>query len=88
MRRARTGLVNSIERSGRLETSLVRSLCLSGACSAALRGVLVLLVSVVFLGWGAAGAATPQRAAFKVKLTGTLTKDWTVSRTVEGECTR
>ena len=52
-----------------------------------LRGVLVLLVCVVSLGWGAAGAATPQRAAFKVKLTGTLTKDWTVSRTVEGECT-
>ena len=50
-----------------------------------LHGVLV-LVSMVFLGWGAAGAATPQRAAFKVKLTGTLTKDWTVSRTVEGEC--
>ena len=42
---------------------------------------------MVLLGWGAAGAATPQRAAFKVKLTGTLTKDWTVSRTVEGECT-
>ena len=35
---------------------------------------------------GAAGAATPERA-FRVKLTGTLTKDWTVSRTVEGECT-
>jgi hypothetical protein len=51
-----------------------------------LHGVLVLLVGMVFLGWGAAGAATPQRAAFKVKLTGTLTKDWTVSRTVEGEC--
>ena len=52
-----------------------------------LHGVLVLLVCVVSLGWGAAGAATPQRAAFNVKLTGTLTKDWTVSRTVEGECT-
>lgn len=51
------------------------------------RGVLVLLVCVVSLGWGAAGAATPQRAAFNVKLTGTLTKDWTVRRTVEGECT-
>jgi len=53
-----------------------------------LHGVLLLLVSVVFLGWGAAGAATPQRAAFKVELTGTLAKDWTVSRTVEGECTK
>jgi hypothetical protein len=52
-----------------------------------LRGVLVLLVCVVSLGWGAAGAATTQRAAFNVKLTATLTKDWTVSRTVEGECT-
>jgi hypothetical protein len=52
-----------------------------------LHGVLILLVSVVFLGWGVAGAATPQRAAFQVELTGTLTKDWTVSRTVEGECT-
>jgi hypothetical protein len=52
-----------------------------------LHGVLVLLVGVVFLGWGAAGAATPQRAAFKVKLTGTLTKDWMVRRTVDGECT-
>jgi len=52
-----------------------------------LHAVLVLLVSVVFLGWGAAGGATPQRAAFQVELTGTLTKDWTVRRTVEGECT-
>ncbi len=52
-----------------------------------LHGVLILLVCVVSLGWGAAGAATPQRAAFKVTLTGTLTKDWTVMRTVEGECT-
>jgi hypothetical protein len=41
----------------------------------------------VSLAWGAAGAAAPQRASFNVKLTGTLTKDWTVSRTVEGECT-
>jgi hypothetical protein len=51
------------------------------------RGVLVLLVCAVSLGWGAAGAATPERAAFDVKLTGTLTKDWTVRRAVEGECT-
>jgi hypothetical protein len=51
------------------------------------RGVLVLLVCVVAFGWGAAGAATLQRAAFKVKLTGTLTKEWTVRRIVEGECT-
>ena len=52
-----------------------------------LRGLLVLLVCVVSPGWGAAGAATPERAAFDVELTGTLTKDWTVRRTVEGECT-
>ena len=52
-----------------------------------LRGVLVLLACVVSLGWRAAGAATPERAAFDVELTGTLTKDWTVRRTVEGECT-
>ena len=51
------------------------------------RGVLVLLVCVVSLAWGAAGAATPERAAFRVKLTGMLTKDWTVRRAVEGECT-
>ena len=51
------------------------------------RGVLVLLVCVVSLAWGAVGAATPDRASFTVKLTGTLTKDWTVRRTVEGECT-
>jgi hypothetical protein len=51
-------------------------------------GVLVLLLCAVTLGWGAAGAATPQRATFNVKLTGTLTKDWTVSRTVDGECTK
>jgi hypothetical protein len=51
-----------------------------------LHGVLILLACVVSLGWGAAGAATPQRAAFKVKLTGMLTKEWSVSRTVAGEC--
>ncbi|HEV2902342.1 MAG TPA: hypothetical protein VGW30_03685 [Gaiellaceae bacterium] len=53
-----------------------------------LHGVLLLLACVVSLGWGAAGAATPKRAAFKVTLTGTLTKDWTVTRTVEGDCTK
>jgi hypothetical protein len=50
-------------------------------------GVLALLGCVLCLGWGLAGAATPQRASFNVKLTATLTKNWTVSRTVEGECT-
>lgn len=52
-----------------------------------LHGALILLAGVVSLGWGAAGAATPQRAVFKVKLSGTLTKEWSVSRTVAGECT-
>lgn len=49
-------------------------------------GVSLLLTSVLLLAWGAAGAATPQRAAFRVTLTGTLTKDWTITRTVEGDC--
>jgi hypothetical protein len=44
------------------------------------------MLSVLLLVWGAAGAATPQRAAFRVTLTGTLTKDWTVKRTVSAEC--
>jgi hypothetical protein len=45
----------------------------------------ITIVSTLLLAWGAAGAATPERAAFKVTLTGTLTKDWTVTRTAEGE---
>jgi hypothetical protein len=49
-------------------------------------GVSVVLSSVLVLAWGAAGAATSQRALFRVTLTGTLTKDWTVKRTVEGKC--
>ena len=35
-----------------------------------------------------AGAATQQRAAFSVTLTGTLTKTWSVAETVEGDCDR
>jgi hypothetical protein len=50
-------------------------------------GVLGVLGCVLLMGWGAAGAATAQRAAFTVTLKGTLTKDWTLTRTVaEGEC--
>src|SRR5918999_2851750 len=49
-------------------------------------GVSILVSSVLLLAWGAAGAATPQRAAFRVTLTGTLTKAWTITRTVEGDC--
>ena len=44
------------------------------------------LAFALVLGWGAAGAATPQRATFKVTLTGTLTKDWTVSRESQDRC--
>ncbi|HEU6446009.1 MAG TPA: hypothetical protein VFL61_13225 [Gaiellaceae bacterium] len=50
-------------------------------------GVSMVVACVLPLGWGPAGAATPQRAAFTVTLTGTLTKDWTVARVVEGDCT-
>ena len=45
--------------------------------------VSIVLSGLLLLAWGAAGAATPQRAAFRVTLTGTLTKDWTLTRTVE-----
>jgi hypothetical protein len=41
---------------------------------------------VLLLAWGVAGAATPQRAEFRVTLTATLTKDWTHTRIVEAEC--
>jgi hypothetical protein len=44
------------------------------------------VLAAFLLAWGAADAATPQRAAFRVTLTGTLTKDWTVKRTVSGDC--
>jgi hypothetical protein len=50
-------------------------------------GVWAVAVCVLALASGAAGAATPQRAAFTATLTATLTKDWTVKRTVEGDCT-
>jgi hypothetical protein len=49
-------------------------------------GVLLVGTCVLLVAWGAAGAATPQRAEFRVTLTGTLTKDWTFTRTVEAEC--
>jgi hypothetical protein len=50
-------------------------------------GVSMVFAGAAFLAWGAAGAATTERAVFRVSLTGTLTKDWTAARTVEGECT-
>lgn len=49
-------------------------------------GVWTVVTCVLLLGWGTAGAATPQRAAFRVTLTATLTKDWTATRTVSAEC--
>ncbi|MDP9491799.1 MAG: hypothetical protein M3P42_06305 [Actinomycetota bacterium] len=49
-------------------------------------GVWIVVTCVLLLGWGTAGAATPQRAAFRVTLTATLTKDWTATRTVSAEC--
>lgn len=49
-------------------------------------GVWIVMTCVLLLGWGAAGAATPKQAAFRVTLTATLTKDWTATRTVSAEC--
>jgi hypothetical protein len=49
-------------------------------------GVCLVGTCVFLLAWGAAGAATPQRAAFRVTLMATLTKDWTHVRRVEAEC--
>jgi hypothetical protein len=49
-------------------------------------GVSIVAFCVLTLAWGAAGAATPQRAAFSVTLTATLTKDWTATSTVTAEC--
>ena len=46
----------------------------------------MVLVCAVSLAWGVAGAATPERAVFRVSLTGTLTKNWTAARSTEGEC--
>jgi hypothetical protein len=51
-------------------------------------GLLVAVTGVLLSALGAAGAATPQRAEFRVSLTGTLTKDWTHARLVAGECDR
>jgi hypothetical protein len=67
----------------------VRCLCFSGATSAAASWGLGPPGLRVVTRLGVAGAATSQRAAFKVKLTGTLTKDWTVTitRTVQDDCT-
>ena len=49
-------------------------------------GVWIVVACVLLVAWGTAGAATPQRAAFRVTLTATLTKDWTATRTVSTEC--
>lgn len=48
-----------------------------------------LLTCLLALAGGAAHAAKPRQAAFRVALTATLTKDWTFTRTETGEgCTR
>jgi hypothetical protein len=49
-------------------------------------GGFIAVAGIGLLAWGGAGAATPERAEFRVALTGTLTKDWTYSQVVEGEC--
>jgi hypothetical protein len=49
-------------------------------------GVWIVVTCVLLLAWGTAGAATPQRASFRVTLTATLTKDWTATRTESAEC--
>jgi hypothetical protein len=53
-----------------------------------LTGALIAVTGVLLSAFGAAGAATPQRAEFRVSLTGTLTKDWTHARLVAGDCVR
>lgn len=49
-------------------------------------GVWTVVTCVLLLAWGTAGAATPQRAAFRATLTATLTKSWTATQTVTDEC--
>jgi hypothetical protein len=51
-------------------------------------GVLLVGACVLLSAWGAAGAATPQRAEFRVTLTATLTKDWNHVRLVQTDCIR
>jgi hypothetical protein len=51
-------------------------------------GVHLVGTCVLLLGWGVAGAATPQRAEFRVTLAATLTKDWTHTRIVAADCSQ
>jgi hypothetical protein len=51
-------------------------------------GVFLVGACVLLSAWGAAGAATPQRAEFRVTLTATLTKDWSHVRLVQTDCIR
>jgi hypothetical protein len=51
-------------------------------------GVTIIIACALVLAGGGALAATPKRAVFTVTLAATLTKDWTVTRTAEGECDR
>jgi hypothetical protein len=49
-------------------------------------GVSFIVACALILAGGGAAAVAPKRAVFKVTLSATLTKDWRVSRTVEGDC--
>lgn len=51
-------------------------------------GLFIALAGVLLSALGAAGAATPQRATFRVTLTGTLTKEWRHVRVVSTQCNR
>ena len=51
-----------------------------------LAGAFIAVTGVLLSALGAAGAATPQRAEFRVTLTGTLTKDWTFTQVAAGTC--
>jgi hypothetical protein len=84
------GLVNSIQRSGRTETSLRAPNPLELRPVRRLRvGLSALSACLLILAGGTALAAEPQQAVFKVTLTGNLTKDWSFTRVEEqGNCTR
>jgi hypothetical protein len=51
-------------------------------------GLFIAVTGGLLSALGAAGAATPQRAEFRVTLTATLTKEWRHVRVVSAQCTR
>src|SRR5687768_14754003 len=88
---ARFGPVNSIQRGGRTETSHPGRDALECTRMRELRlGVLALFAFLLVLAGGAAYAAKPRQAVFKVTLTAALTKTWTFTRieSSEADCTR